>query len=216
MPRKPFPCAVCGEPLNPGPRSAPQGEAAHARCRRRPSKHGTTTAYRRGCRCERCKEAQKLSMRKYVARRKKHGKPVDNSLASRRRIAAECEECSKEFLARTDKLNRFCSLKCANDFQGRSGRPRSAFKISRSVRLQIYADAGWVCQLCQCPTRSNEDSNHPRYPTLDHIVPRAHGGSDSLENLRLACRQCNITRGARVDWVPELMEVRDESVRQTA
>lgn len=32
MPRKPFPCAVCGEPLHPGSNTLPEGVAAHARC----------------------------------------------------------------------------------------------------------------------------------------------------------------------------------------
>lgn len=32
-------------------------------------------------------------------------------------------------------------------------------------------------------------------PTFDHIVPRSRGGTDSLDNLRLAHRKCNHARG---------------------
>ena len=32
-------------------------------------------------------------------------------------------------------------------------------------------------------------------PTFDHIVPKAHGGEDTLENLRLVHRVCNSIRG---------------------
>jgi 5-methylcytosine-specific restriction endonuclease McrA len=31
--------------------------------------------------------------------------------------------------------------------------------------------------------------------TLDHLKPTSKGGSNSLENLRLACRECNSSRG---------------------
>lgn len=34
-------------------------------------------------------------------------------------------------------------------------------------------------------------------PTFDHIVPRAAGGSDEFENLRLVHRACNYIRGDR-------------------
>ena len=31
--------------------------------------------------------------------------------------------------------------------------------------------------------------------TIDHLVPQSRGGSNSLENLRLSCWQCNNSRG---------------------
>lgn len=34
--------------------------------------------------------------------------------------------------------------------------------------------------------------------TKDHIVPYSHGGDDSIENFRPACRNCNSKRGNRV------------------
>jgi 5-methylcytosine-specific restriction endonuclease McrA len=32
---------------------------------------------------------------------------------------------------------------------------------------------------------------------IDHIIPKAHGGGDYLENYQLLCRTCNTTKGAR-------------------
>lgn len=218
MPRKPFPCAVCGEVLRPGPRTLPEGEAAHAKCRgwaaRGDRKHGTTAMYDKGkCRCDRCKAAVAARQRRYVAKRKSEGRPVD--FGANRRLPAECEQCGISFLARTDKSrSRFCSLGCANDFQGRDERPR--FRIAESRRAAIYEACEWKCQLCLSPVRPEQHQHHPRYPTLDHIVPRARGGSDDESNLRLACFQCNTRRGTNVDWVPVLVEVDDESPRQIA
>ena len=35
--------------------------------------------------------------------------------------------------------------------------------------------------------------------TVEHIVPRRHGGGDDLENLALACGRCNHQKGYRLD-----------------
>lgn len=35
--------------------------------------------------------------------------------------------------------------------------------------------------------------------TVEHIVARAHGGTDALENLALACARCNHGKGIRID-----------------
>lgn len=39
--------------------------------------------------------------------------------------------------------------------------------------------------------------NNPLRPSVDHVIPRAMGGSDRLENLRPAHLGCNAARGAR-------------------
>ena len=35
--------------------------------------------------------------------------------------------------------------------------------------------------------------------TVEHILPRTHGGSDDLENLAIACGRCNAQKGYRHD-----------------
>lgn len=35
--------------------------------------------------------------------------------------------------------------------------------------------------------------------TIEHILPRAHGGTDAPANLALACSRCNHQKGARLD-----------------
>lgn len=145
-------------------------------------------------------------MREYAARRRAEGRPLA-PYENRRKVASSCEHCGIDFLGVPYKANRFCSVDCAVEFNGRRDSDHAPFKIAQSVRLSIYESFGWKCSLCQCPTRPDEHYNHPRYPTLDHVQPRSLGGSDDPENLRLACRQCNTLRGNNVDWAPELVEV---------
>jgi len=35
--------------------------------------------------------------------------------------------------------------------------------------------------------------------TIEHILPRCHGGGDELENVALACGRCNHQKGYRLD-----------------
>ncbi|WP_342669491.1 HNH endonuclease signature motif containing protein [Corynebacterium oculi] len=57
----------------------------------------------------------------------------------------------------------------------------------RATRLTAatLAAHGTVCHLCGLPGAT----------TADHVVPRAAGGDDSLENLRPAHSKCNSARG---------------------
>ena len=38
--------------------------------------------------------------------------------------------------------------------------------------------------------------------SLEHILPKTHGGSDHVDNLAIACRRCNNQKGKRHDWKP--------------
>lgn len=57
--------------------------------------------------------------------------------------------------------------------------------------IVIRRDAG-TCQQCGMP------GSH-----VDHVVPRKLGGDDSLNNLQLLCRNCNLSKGARFFDMPK-------------
>jgi hypothetical protein len=79
-------------------------------------------------------------------------------------------------------------------------------------------DGGWFCHYCGCPLAGaatpeklvrywmNDGwsiSINPKYRSthwvnLDHVVPRCRGGSNELENLVLACGQCNSRKGTKL------------------
>jgi hypothetical protein len=58
--------------------------------------------------------------------------------------------------------------------------------ISGSVKLQVRQRAAFLCEYCH----SSEEISAARFE-IDHIHPRSLGGSDSLDNLALACQRCN-------------------------
>ena len=50
------------------------------------------------------------------------------------------------------------------------------------------------------------DTYSPRLLTIDHVVPRAHGGPHSWTNVITACKPCNHKKGARLVaplWSPK-------------
>ncbi len=57
-------------------------------------------------------------------------------------------------------------------------------------RAQIYMRDGYRCQYCG-------EHKTASVLTLDHILPRAQGGSSAPENLVTACEKCNGRKGNR-------------------
>ncbi|WP_165217251.1 HNH endonuclease [Schaalia sp. ZJ1691] len=60
----------------------------------------------------------------------------------------------------------------------------------RRLLDQALAIRGWVCCLCGLSIAPGDES-------LQHIVPRSKGGTNSLENLAPAHRSCNSSAGNR-------------------
>ena len=57
-------------------------------------------------------------------------------------------------------------------------------------RRGVLARDGYACQYCgACPARSEL--------TIDHVVPRSHGGRRTWKNLVTACIRCNHRKGGR-------------------
>lgn len=55
----------------------------------------------------------------------------------------------------------------------------------------------WLCHLCFTGVDPTLPTGHPGSGTLDHLIALSHGGSHEGENIYLAHRLCNISRGNR-------------------
>lgn len=57
------------------------------------------------------------------------------------------------------------------------------------IKKQLINNGGAVCGICGEPITDMKDC------TIDHIKPRARGGTTSIENCQLAHRECNLKKG---------------------
>ncbi len=76
--------------------------------------------------------------------------------------------------------------------------------MNRATRAAVRDRAGDSCEYCQL-----HQSDSPLAALhLDHIVPRFHGGTDELDNLALACIDCNLRKGSNLTGIdPETNRV---------
>jgi 5-methylcytosine-specific restriction endonuclease McrA len=63
------------------------------------------------------------------------------------------------------------------------------------------ADGVWRCRYCRVDVvqldRPWTEDGRP-FPERDHVVPRSRGGSNSIDNISLACAGCNVRKGSKL------------------
>lgn len=57
------------------------------------------------------------------------------------------------------------------------------------IRKQLINSRGNICEICGKPITDMKDC------TVDHILPKSKGGLTTVDNCRLAHRECNLRRG---------------------
>lgn len=107
-----------------------------------------------------------------------------------------CRQCGTQFKPIYGTKNRvYCSASCSKRGQ-RVLHGLRKLRVTRARRQAIYERDNWTCGICGKRVLSVA-APHPLSPTLDHILPRVEGGSDSPSNLRLAHFRCNSMRSNR-------------------
>jgi 5-methylcytosine-specific restriction endonuclease McrA len=66
--------------------------------------------------------------------------------------------------------------------------PAQRRPIPKAIRAEVFERDDYGCVLCGA-----ED-----FLTLDHVFPWSQGGEDTADNLRVLCRRCNSSKGARI------------------
>lgn len=107
-----------------------------------------------------------------------------------------CDGCGTKFTAKKPDA-RWCSKTCANRHWGnvraRQARVRDAGSYADR---DVFIRDNWVCHLCGELIDAQLSRTDPMGATIDHVVPLAHGGDDSLENVRAAHFSCNVRKGS--------------------
>lgn len=77
----------------------------------------------------------------------------------------------------------------------RKRRPGSRF-VSKSLRAAVIARCRNQCSYCGRSGTSDKDPDGRAWH-IEHVVPVERGGPTHAENLTLACRRCNLSKGTR-------------------
>lgn len=115
-----------------------------------------------------------------------------------------CIECGEKYIAHYP-TSKYCSPAC----QRRVTRTRRKYKditIDKGITLRRLAKRDRDrCQICGGLVDWNDKYKTDKtiitgnqYPSIDHIIPIAHGGVHSWENVQLAHRICNSIKNDKV------------------
>ncbi len=119
----------------------------------------------------------------------------------------ECLRCGALTVSSPWNPKRYCSKRCSTRAKSsREGRRTGWARQARNEKARklrsrevIFDRDGYVCWLCHTLTQPASYYLHPLHPTVDHVIPQAHGGDHSPSNLRTAHRICNSRRQDRVE-----------------
>lgn len=201
--RERVPCRVCGKPTSwyTADKNAPAAPK-HQDCM---PEHGLTR-YKRGCRCETCREATRSDHAAYWARRRTLN--PDHL----RCTAPGCDATRKGRTLCTKHLKRAMradgTLKPSPSEDWRTPK-RTALLIQRRAIVRgatgpadrftvhdLIARDGNTCGICGEPIEGTRYP-HPMSASIDHIIPISRGGTHTLTNARPTHLRCNIARGNR-------------------
>lgn len=147
---------------------------------------------------ERKREEQRIN-----AERKKRGEQAIKLLKHAKRIH-RCPVCGTV----TDR-NVYCSSKCcakateARKDANRRKKIQNAL-VDKDISLEkLYKRDNGICSICggKCDWSDHQYRGRyfivgKTYPSIDHVIPLAKGGTHSWDNVKLAHHSCNTAKGA--------------------
>ena len=76
--------------------------------------------------------------------------------------------------------------------------------IGSGTRSQVRERAHNACEYCHL----HQDDSPLAALHIEHVIPRIHGGKDDLDNLALACIDCNLHKGTNLTGIdPQTSEL---------
>lgn len=115
-------------------------------------------------------------------------------------LAAACVVCACLFFPMHGE--GCCSDPCIQEARRELSHRRRARELDAFVadvnRHEVFERDDYTCQLCDLPIDMSLIFPHRMFPTLDHIIPLAAGGTHEPGNVQAAHFGCNSAKGARV------------------
>jgi hypothetical protein len=69
--------------------------------------------------------------------------------------------------------------------------------MTRTLQEVVRQRAKYCCEYC----RLHQEDSPLAVLHIEHIIPRKHGGTDDVENLCLACIDCNLHKGSNLTGI---------------
>jgi len=119
--------------------------------------------------------------------------------------AGICAVCGEMFIT-LNKKQKTCSKECGKRYNYARKQRRVAKDklIDKDITLEaLYRRDSGVCYLCGGMCDWNDrDAEHNKcgatYPSIDHVIPLAKGGTHAWDNVRLAHLGCNMAKSDTV------------------
>lgn len=158
--------------------------------------------------CRRCYERK--SKNKYGSREDylKHLIKKEKDKPSRTIYHYVCGVCGKEYDT-YQKNQKTCSNECKKKRRNynHDHRINKENLIDKDITLAtLYKRDKGICYICNglCDWNDVKKSKGykvvgNKYPTIDHVIPLARGGTHSWDNVRLAHKYCNSIKSAKID-----------------
>jgi hypothetical protein len=130
---------------------------------------------------------------------KKIQKSAEGSRGNTRIAAGPCATCGSNFLAKEfNKTPKFCSRECGKRYARSARRGHGSYPSW----FDLCSDEVPDCWICLTPVDPSDFvlegpvfTAGNFYPSVDHVVPLSRGGSNGMENLRVAHMICNSVKG---------------------
>lgn len=125
-----------------------------------------------------------------------------------------CKTCGKPVGYSFGRSRIFCSKECLTQDMKQRPEYKEQMRAYRKRRKalqrgaqvgesfsykQIFERDKWKCRMCGVKTPASlRGTYEPNAPELDHIMPLSKGGTHSIDNAQLLCRQCNQWKSDKV------------------
>lgn len=114
-----------------------------------------------------------------------------------------CIRCDSPFVcrARGGRSAQYCGRGCYQKDKASTRRVRLRGVERETVRrVRVFERDEWTCHLCGEPLSREASFPDPLYPTLDHVMPIAKGGSHTMANVKAAHFICNSSKSDQLLW----------------
>ena len=128
---------------------------------------------------------------------KVHHNSIHGSSLGEGHVTMTCELCGDEYRRHASNAegSRFCSRECRD--KNMSGVDTGSYPRSKAIERDNH-----TCQRCGSRV-TRFDKNDPPTAEVHHIIPKAAGGPDVLENLITLCPSCHQDAHARLNRIHE-------------